>query len=137
MPSSSGSGSTASSLGLLLLRIFLGMNLFLRHGMEKITRFSEMSHHFPDPIHIGSHWSLVYALVCDAICSLLVVLGLGTRFVALIIAVNLGVVFWLVSHHAFWGSQGELLTVYFGGFLALVFTGAGHFSLDWRFWRRS
>ena len=137
MRQSSGSGSSGTDLGLLLLRIILGTSLFLKHGLEKVTHFSQMSGHFPDPIHIGSHWSLVYALISDAICSLLVVLGLGTRFAAFIIAVNLGVVFCLVHHYAFLTGQGELIAIYFGGFLALVFTGAGRFSLDWKFWGRS
>ena len=121
----------------MLLRIILGTSLFLKHGLEKVTHFSQMSGHFPDPIHIGSHWSLVYALISDAICSLLVVLGLGTRFAAFIIAVNLSVVFCLVHHYAFLTGQGELIAIYFGGFLALVFTGAGRFSFDWKFWGRS
>ncbi len=121
---------------MLLLRVFLGINLFLRHGVEKLTHFSQMSARFSDPIHIGAHWSLVYALISDAICSLLVVLGLGTRVAACIIMVNLGVAFCLVKHYPFRTGQGEMMTLYFGGFLALVCIGAGRFSLDWKFWGR-
>jgi putative oxidoreductase len=131
----SGSGSS-HDLGLLLLRAILGISLFLHHGLEKIMHYSQMAAHFPDPIHIGSHWSLVYSLLSDGICSLLVVLGLGTRFAAFIIAVNLGVAFCMVHHYAFLTGHGELVAVYFAGFLALVFTGAGRFSLDERFWGR-
>ncbi len=137
MKPSAGSRSSANDLGLLLLRIFLGGSLFLRHGLEKITHFHQMSAHFPNPIHLGSHASLVYALISDAVCSLLTVLGLGARVAALVIAVNLGVVFCLVHHFAFWRGDGELVIVYLGGFLALLFTGAGRFSLDWKLWGRS
>ena len=137
MKSSAGSRSSGNDFGLLLLRIFLGGSLFLKHGLEKITHFSRMSAHFPNPIHIGSHASLIYALISDAICSLLTVLGLGTRAAACIIVINLGVVFCLVEHYAFWAGHGELVVVYFGGFLALMFAGAGRFSLDWKFWGRS
>jgi putative oxidoreductase len=132
-----GSGSSRSAFGLLVLRFFIGINLFTRHGLEKITHFSQMSAHFPNPIHIGSHWSLVYALISDGICSLLLVLGLGTRVAALIIAVNLGVVFCLVHHYPLMNGHGELILLYFGGALALVFTGGGSYSLDWKFWGRS
>jgi putative oxidoreductase len=38
---------------LLLLRVWLGIGVFLRHGIEKITGFSKMAEHFPDPIGIG------------------------------------------------------------------------------------
>ena len=123
--------------GLLALRIFFGLNLFLRHGLEKISHFSQMSRHFPDPIHIGSHASLICALISDAICSLLVTFGLGTRVAAFIVFVNIGVAFVLVHHHPFVSGRGELLLLYIGGFLALVFTGGGRYSLDWRFWGRS
>ncbi len=123
--------------GLLTLRIFFGLNLFLRHGLEKIAHFSQMSRHFPDPIHIGSHLSLAFALISDAICSLLVAFGLGTRVAAFIVFVNVGVAFVLVHHHPFASGRGEFLLLYIGGFLALVFTGGGRYSLDWRFWGRS
>ncbi len=124
-------------MGLLVLRLFLGINLFLRHGLEKITHYSQMASHFPNPIHIGSHWSLIYSLISDAICSLLLVLGLGTRVAAFIIAVNLGVAFCLVHHYPLMNGRGELILLYLGGVLALVFTGAGNYSLDWKFWGRS
>jgi putative oxidoreductase len=127
----------SGAFGLLLLRIALGINLFVHHGIEKLTHFHQMAAHFPDPIHIGSHASLIYAMISDSICSLLVTLGLGTRIAALIIAVNLGVAFWLVHHHSFASGHTELVLVYLGGFLALVFTGGGVFSLDMKFWGRS
>ena len=130
------SSSPTADFGLLVLRIFLGVNLFLRHGLEKITHFSAMSHHFPDPIHIGSHWSLIYALISDAICSVLVLCGLATRVAAFIIFINLAVVFSLVHHYPFSGGRGEVILLYIGGFLALILTGAGRYSLDQKLWGR-
>lgn len=124
---------SGSDIGLLLLRLFLGINLFLRHGLEKILHFSSMSHHFPDPIHIGSYWSFLYALLADAICSVLVAVGLGTRVAAVIIAVNIGVAFTLVQRYPFASSQGEMMLLYIGGFLALIFTGSGAYSVNDRF----
>jgi putative oxidoreductase len=135
MKTSSSSGT--SDFGLLLLRLTLGLNLFFHHGMEKIMHFSAMRSHFPDPIHIGSHASLLYALISDGICSLLVALGLGTRVAALLIFINVSVAFYFVHHHPFTSGHGELLLLYMGGFLALVCTGGGRFSLDWKFWGRS
>lgn len=135
-PNNNGMRSGAD-IGLLFLRLFLGINLFLRHGLEKILHFSQMSAHFPDPIHIGSHASLIYALISDGICSVLVALGLGTRIAALIVTVDIGVAFCLVHRYPFANAHGELLLLYIGGFLALIFTGAGGYSLDGRFWGRS
>jgi putative oxidoreductase len=131
------SGSSGSDIGLLLLRVFLGVNLFVRHGLEKITHFSQMAGHFPNPIHIGSHWSLVIALISDGICSLLVLLGLGTRGAAAFVAISISVAFCLVHHFPISNGRGEMMLLYIGGFLALVFLGGGRFSLDGKLWGRS
>jgi putative oxidoreductase len=137
MAKSAGSGSDTTDIGLLVLRVVLGVTLFYKHGLEKLTHFSQMSSHFPNPLHIGSHASLIFALLSDAICSLLVVLGLGTRFAAFIIVVNMSVALYFVHHMALRQEHGEMMLVYIAGFIALVFAGAGRFSLDWKLWGRS
>lgn len=137
MAKSAGSGSGAGDIGLLVLRVVLGATLFFKHGLEKITHFSQMSAHFPNPLHVGSHVSLIFALLSDAICSLLVVLGMGTRVAAFVIVVNLGVALYFVHHLALRSEHGEMMVAFLAGFLALVFTGAGRFSLDWKLWGRS
>lgn len=88
---------------------------------------------FPDPLHIGAHTSLVIALVSDGICSILVVLGLATRWSALFIFVNVLVAWATVVHFQFFGrgaAAGELIFLYLGGFFAIVLSGPGRFSLD-------
>ena len=121
--------------GLLVLRIVFGMALLLKHGLEKPAHFAQMAAHFPDPIHIGPVPSLVIALFSDSICSALVVLGLLTRWASLFIFGNLLVAWAFVHHFALFGrgaDHGELIVLYLGASLALVFTGAGRFSLDAR-----
>ena len=119
--------------GLLLLRIWLGVTLFLKHGLEKITGFSHMAAHFPDPLHIGAVPSLVFALISDGICSILIVFGVATRLAALLVAINTAVAFAFVHHFRFYGQgNGELPWMYMGGALALVLAGAGRYSVDRR-----
>jgi len=121
----------AQNLALLTLRIFAGASLFIRHGLEKVTGFSQMAQHFPDPLHIGAHSSLAFALLSDAVCSLLLIIGLGTRWAALIIAVNTGVAFTLVHKMRLSGEHnGEVPWLYLAASLALFFAGAGKFSVD-------
>jgi putative oxidoreductase len=116
---------------LFLLRVWVGLSLFLAHGLEKITGFSQMAAHFPDPLHIGAKWSLAFALCSDAICSLLLIIGFGTRWVALFIAINTGVAFVFVHHMRFFGEgNGELPWLYLGVMLTLVIAGGGSFSAD-------
>jgi len=128
----------ASDAGLLLLRVSVSASLFLKHGWEKPTTFSQMAAHFPDPLHIGPVPSLIFALVSDAICSLLVAAGLLTRFAALWICVNLTVAWSLVHHFAYFGrsplaGHGEVIVLYLAAYLALAVAGPGKYSLDYRF----
>jgi putative oxidoreductase len=123
----------ATSLGLLLLRVLAGSSLFLKHGVEKLTGYGTMVQHFPDPIHIGPHASLAYALLSDGICSVLVILGLATRPAAIVILINLLTAFLLVHHAAFFtNGHVELVWVYMAVFAALALAGPGRFSVDAR-----
>jgi len=125
-------------IALLVLRLWAGLLLFFQHGLGKVIHFSQMSSHFPNPIHIGVLPSLLFALLSDAICSLLVVVGLGTRYAALIIVINLSVAFTLVHHMKLspGPGNGELPLLFTGIFVALVFAGAGRYSLDAMVWGR-
>ena len=116
---------------LFLLRVWVGASLFLTHGLQKITGFPQMAAHFPDPLHIGAKWSFAFALCSDAICSLLLIIGFGTRWVALFIAINTGVAFVFVHHMHFFGeNNGELAWLYLGVMLTLVIAGGGSFSAE-------
>jgi putative oxidoreductase len=115
---------------ILILRICLGLGVFLRHGIEKITNFSKMSEHFPDPIGIGSTASLSIALFSDAFCSILVIIGLATRFASLFIVINLFVAFAFLFSLSIDKPYSELVFVYLGGFIALIIAGAGKYSVD-------
>jgi putative oxidoreductase len=123
-------------ISLLLLRIWAGLLLFFQHGLVKVTHFSQMSAHFPNPIHIGPLPSLLFATLSDAICSLLVVLGIATRYAALIVVINLATAFTLVHHMKLspGPGNGELPLLFLGIFLTLVIAGAGRYSVDSAFW---
>ena len=121
------------SCGLLALRLFTALPLFLKHGTEKLFRFSHMAQHFPDPLHIGVVPSLLFATLSDGICSLLLIVGLATRWAAAIIFINLGVALMFVHHFQVFGPQGdhgETLLLYLGAAFTLFMTGAGRYSVD-------
>ena len=123
----------SADLGLLVLSIGVGLSLFLKHGLEKIEHYSRMAAHFPDPLHIGSHATLLFSLLSDSICSILVALGLFTRWAALVIFINTLAAWSLVHHFLFFGhggDHGELVVLYIVSSLALLLAGAGKCSLD-------
>lgn len=115
---------------LLLLRLWVGFGLFYKHGLEKILHFSMMQEHFPNLFHLGSTTALVFSLLSDSICSLLVILGLVTRLAALLIVINLVVVFGYFHHFTVTQDHSELVFLYLGVFLTLLVSGPGKYSLD-------
>lgn len=122
-----------TDLGLLALRVIAGTTLLLKHGLEKVQHFGMMSAHFPDPLHIGATTSLTIAMIGDFACSILVILGLGTRWVAAWSLLTIWVAWSFVHHFLFFGrgaDHGELMVLYMAAMLTLVLTGAGRYSVD-------
>src|SRR5690606_22979945 len=117
-----------TSLGLLALRIAIG-SLMLVHGLQKLMNFSELAGQFPDPIGMGSQLSLIAAIGAEVGCSLLVMLGLGTRLAALPLAFTMLVALFLVHASDPWQMK-ELAAIYLCVYLSLILTGGGEFSLD-------
>ena len=124
-------------LALLLLRILVGFSLFYKHGIEKLTGFSNMQTHFPDPLHIGVKTGLIFALLTDGICTMLIILGFATRLAALLIVTNLTVVFILIHSGSFTEGHAELVYDYLSSFLCILFAGAGKYSLDNKLFKTS
>ncbi len=115
---------------LLLLRVWLGLCLFVKHGIEKFANFGQWHEHFPDPLHLGSTVSLTLSLIADSICSLLVIFGAGTRIASFFIVLNLLVVFTFMHKFSFAGDHAELVYLFLGGFLTIFIAGAGKYSID-------
>lgn len=122
------SKTTLTSTGLLLLRVAIGC-LMLVHGIQKAMAFSQLSSAFPDPIGMGSQLSLISAIGAEVGCSLLLIVGLGTRFAAVPLAFTMLVALFLVHAKDPWQVK-ELAAVYLSVYASLIFTGGGEFSLD-------
>lgn len=50
---------------LLILRILVGLSLFLKHGVEKLTNHSTMVQKIRDSIHIRSHSGVSFRFLAD------------------------------------------------------------------------
>lgn len=131
--------SAAPSLGILVLRVVVGA-IFAAHGAQKIFEFTL-------PGTIGSFAGMgvplpeiagpVVAFV-ELIGGILLILGLLTRPVAILLAIDMIVA--LVAVHlpaGLWVGDGgyEFVAVLGAAALALALTGAGRFSLDGAFLR--
>lgn len=119
-----------NDVALLVLRVWMGFGVFVKHGIEKISGFSKMQEHFPDPIGIGSTASLSFALVSDAICSVLIIVGFATRLSASFMIINLLTAFGLLFKFSLEKPHSELAFVYLGGLIVVLLAGAGKYSVD-------
>jgi putative oxidoreductase len=117
-------------VALLVLRLWMGFVLFAKHGIEKLVNFSQMQQHFPDPLHLSSTFSLSFSLLSDGICSLLIVFGIATRLAALVVVINLFIVFLTMHQFSFAKEHAELVYVFLGSFLTIFIAGAGKYSID-------
>ena len=120
------SASVFSTL-LLVARISIGL-MFLNHGMQKWLTFGEMSSNFPDPLHIGSAWSLILIIISEVVCSFFFIFGFLYRIVLLPMIFTMGMAFFVIHDGSLDG--GELSLIYLLIFVFLYLTGSGKFSID-------
>lgn len=118
-------------LGLLVLRLWLGVSMLWLHGWGMLMDLFAGKTSFPDPLGIGHTPSFLLAILAEVGCSVLLVLGLGTRLAALALTFTMGVAFFVTHGAKFSGlGNGELAWIYLVGYVVLFVAGAGKFSLD-------
>lgn len=120
-----------SDLGLLLLRVLFGAGMAVLHGWPKLADFSGKFNSFPDPLGVSSEVSYVLAVGAELVGAIFLVLGFYTRFAALSLVITMGVAYFIVhGGHLTGPRSGEMAAVYGAAYLALLFTGAGRYSMD-------
>jgi len=124
----SGKHKPLPSIALLIMRIVFGAAM-LTHGYPKLMHFAERSASFSDPLGVGASFSLGLTVFAEVLCSILIILGLGTRFAALALAFTMGVVTFVIKSGQSFGDR-ELPILYLAAFVALIILGAGKYSLD-------
>ena len=116
---------------LLVLRVWLGLSMLVLHGWGKLTGFRGGASSFPDPLGVGSSLSMGMAVFAEVVCAALLVLGLATRFAALVLIILLVVAFATVHGTRLTGpGNGEMAIIYLAGFLAIFLAGPGRLSVD-------
>lgn len=113
---------------LLLLRLLFG-GLLLAHGLDKWIHFDELQYAYPDPMGVGSRFSLMLTIFAEVFCAGFVVLGLLTRPMCIPILVAMGVA-WLVVHHGQPFASKELAFIFVMAFGVILFAGPGRYSMD-------
>ncbi|MBT7610088.1 MAG: DoxX family protein [Bacteriovoracaceae bacterium] len=125
-----------NDLGLLILRVSVGLTMLLGHGWPKLANFTAKSLTFSDPLGVGHQISLTLAVTTEFFCSLALIIGVATRWVSIPLLVTMLVALFLVHGADPWRNK-ELAAMYAICYAALMFTGGGKFSLDSIFGKKS
>lgn len=122
----------SADIGLLLLRVSLGFSMLLLHGWAKVQNFNAIAPKFISLFGIvPSNISLGMAIFAEVVCSVLLIIGLFTRFAALSLTITMAVAFFVAHGGQLTGANpGEMAYVYMAGFVALLFAGGGKFGAD-------
>ncbi len=123
---------TSFDAALLLLRVGSGAILFLKHGWVNVSPFSLNSPpaDFPNLFHLGF-----------GICSLLIIIGFGTRWAAVFSFCALFAAWNFQHHFRFFGSMrsgtgsvnslyGEMITQFLVFMIVFIVGGPGRYSVD-------
>ena len=120
--------ASKSDEALLLLRITFAVMMMV-HGWAKFSNYSQMSGGFPDPFGMGSQLSLTMAIFAELGCSILILVGLGTRLALIPLMVTMLVAIF-IAHGADPWSKKELAATYLSVYAVLMVSGPGRYSVD-------
>ena len=121
----------SQDVALLLLRVGFGGYMLVFHGWGKLIGWSKLSGGFPDPLGVSSPVSLGLTVFAEVFAAAFLMVGLFSRLAAVVLTVTMGVAFFIVHGGVFAGAgNGEMAFLYGLAFLALIFTGAGKYSID-------
>lgn len=122
--------------GLFLLRFGPGCIMAKVHGWGKVMHYSEYSADFYNFLGLGSAFSYGLVIFAELVCALLLVLGFFTRLatIPLIIAM-LVIIFDVNSGKPINNFETPLL--YMMIYVVLMITGAGKYSLDYKFFSKT
>lgn len=118
----------ATNLAVLILRLTAG-GFMLTHGFPKFQKLLAGDFQFGDPIGLGPEISLILTVFAEFLCSVLLILGLGTRLSTIPLIVTMAVAAF-VAHGADPFGRKELALFYLVVYLAILLLGGGKYSVD-------
>lgn len=112
----------------LILRLTLG-SLMLTHGTPKLMKLISGDIQFPNPVGLGDSASLTLTVFAEFLCSIFIILGLGTRLALIPLIMTMVIVIGIIhSNDPF--SEKEHALMFLMPYVTLFLMGSGKYSLD-------
>lgn len=119
----------AQDLGLLFLRVSIGLMMMIAHGWPKLAGFTTYSTTFPEVMGMSGQVSLTLAVFAEFFCSFALIFGILTRLVSIPLLITMLTAVLVIHADDPWNKK-EFALLYAIPYLTLIFTGGGKFSLD-------
>ena len=123
--------SRTVDLGLFVLRVGTSL-LMIPHGWGKLQKLQEGGGEFYNFLGLGSELSLLLIVIAEFFCSIMLILGLGTRLILIPLMIGMLVVVFMV-HGADPLSDKEHGLLFLIPYITLFIMGPGKHSLDYLF----
>lgn len=131
-------GLTFTNMARLFIRLFTGV-MFMQFGIRQIAHFNELAPTFYSLLGMSGETTLLVMILIEIICSLLIILGLFTRFaiippfISMVIAEHVIMQYYnTVDLTKLFSLQAGYLPIMFMGiFIFMMLAGPGKISLDY------
>jgi putative oxidoreductase len=117
-----------TSLAIFILRVAFG-SLILLHGYDKALHFAALKEKFMSFLGMSPAISLGLVVFAEFVCAIFLIVGLLTRFACIPLITTMAVAVFM-AHGGDITGEGEHPTLFLVGFITILFTGAGKYSLD-------
>ena len=137
-----GTRDATASLGILALRVMVGLMMLIGHGIPKISNYNARKEFFYVPDFFPLKWmsppvSLMACIGAEVLASLFIVIGLATRPAAFVLGMCMVVAAFGAMGASPWFQSSptlietkELSLMYLIPMIAIILSGAGAWSLD-------
>lgn len=113
---------------ILFLRLFVGVLIAL-HIINKLQTYNFVLTGYPALLFESSWATFVIFTLLEAIFAVMIIVGFGTRFASLIMAMGMFVEIFLVFSTLGWlGVERQIL--YIGIYVTLVMSGSGRYGIE-------
>jgi putative oxidoreductase len=119
-----------ANLCLLLVRLSVSTIILVAHGLPKLNRLTSGEEiKFADPFGIGPQISLGLAVFAEVVCSIFIILGLGTRLAAIPLAITMAMAAFFAHANDPFATKEKPIAFMLVFIMLLVF-GSGRYSID-------